>query len=172
MADTAMSDRDKALDNLRKMFRLTMAANFREKGETLESCRARLVAHPATAQVAQKLGCTVEELLTGFGQDEVLHTAPGYDHAREVQNIEAVLERIKNAPVAIHEGELAEDGHGRSGTQQGKLAAPKAGETRSEIRATHAADADLLKQQLQGVRGKMASGTAARPRKKPKPGKP
>ena len=54
MTDTAMTDRDKALDNLRKMFRLTMAANFRDKGETLESCRARLVAHAATAQVAQQ----------------------------------------------------------------------------------------------------------------------
>jgi hypothetical protein len=163
-APATEQEKKQALDNVRKMFRLTMLANYKKPTESIEACRKRLEADPATADVAKKLKCTVAQLLEGFGKDEQFHTAPGYNHAAESARVKEVLENAASAAPAVVEGELAEDKAGKSGTHLGVLKAPAAGERKSAVVTTDEKSAALLKSQMQQVRS-MGSGTGMK--KKP-----
>lgn len=148
----AMTEAELAADNIKKMFRVTMASNARKEGETVEQLQARIAADPGTAKVAAMLHTTVEDLMDGFGNTEQLHVREGYNHAAAVAEVSQIMERVAQEPGSALDGELARDGAGKSGTQLGALAAPKQGDRKSAIVTQDAASAALLRNNLQQVR--------------------
>lgn len=156
-----MTPQQMAIENIKMMFRLTMLENFRNEGESVADLKARLAADAGTATVAQMLRTSVEELLDTFGEEQRFFTPEGYDHKTAMAEVNKIIEAVAAQRTGVYEGELAEDGKAKSGTQMGVLAAPRDGERKSQILANDAKSAELLKQNLQQVRSK-GGGTAVK----------
>lgn len=91
------------VENLRRMFRQTMARAAIERGESLEEARRRIAVDPATAKVAVMLSATVEELLAGFGEEQVFLVDPAYDHAAETARVEAVVAKVASTAIGLND---------------------------------------------------------------------
>lgn len=163
--ERAAAEKAAGLDNLRKMFRLTMATNYRRAGESLEACKLRVAADPATASVAAKLHCTVEQLLTGWGGDEQLHTQPGYNHRKATDEVEAIILGAAHRAHA-RDSERAADKRDTAVKHAGVLAAPMEGERLGAVVETDAASAAQFKEAMRAVRNR-GSGSATGLMRKP-----
>lgn len=96
-------------ENLRRMFRQTMAHNARRSGESLEQTGARLVRDPATAQVAKALGCSVQELLDGFGgQPEVFYVDRGYDREAAERAVDRAIDKAAGATLGTNDPKIGD----------------------------------------------------------------
>lgn len=115
------------IENMRRMFRQTMARRAREAGEDLEDARARLARDPQTARLAQLLGATVDELLTGFGGEERFITAASYDPKTERERVEVVIARVASTPIGLNDASRG-DAVERAARRSAPLAAPRIGE--------------------------------------------
>jgi hypothetical protein len=168
-----MTEPELAIDNIKKMFRTTMALNARQEGESMESLRARIAADAGTLRVAQMLKCSVEDLMEGFGQQEQFHVPEGYNHAVAMAEVNRIMEEVAAMPVSVHEGEAGRDLVGKSGTQFGILAAPKEGDTKAAIVSEDRKSVDALKDSLQRARsqvGALRTNKPGAPKKDPPPG--
>lgn len=95
-------------ENLRRMFRQTMAHNARRPGESIEQTGARLARDPATAQVAKALGCSVRELLEGFGRAEVFHVDRRYDREAAERAVDRAIDRAAGATLGTNDPKLGD----------------------------------------------------------------
>ena len=119
-------------ENLRRMFRQTMANNAWRSDETLDVAHARLMRDPGTARVAKTLGCTVAELLEGFGQDEVFYVEEGYDRASAEKEVAAIVEKVASAAMGTNDPQI-KDSVERSQAREQTPAAPHVDEERGRV---------------------------------------
>jgi hypothetical protein len=84
------------LANLRAVFRQQMVRGA-HPAETVDQIRARLEADPATKEIADRLECSVCELLEGLGEAETFVVAEDYDHERASAEVDAIMEELTRA---------------------------------------------------------------------------
>ena len=152
-----MTEPELAIDNIKKMFRTTMALNARQEGESLAQLRERIAADAGTVRVAQMLKCSVEDLMEGFGQQEAFHVPEGYNHAAAMAEVNTIMESVAAMPVSVHEGEAGQDKKDASGKQLGVLVAPKEGETRATILSDDKKSVVSLQDSLQRARSQVGA---------------
>lgn len=143
------------LENLRAMFRQTMAASAPPE-EPIEETRARIAADPATREVAKRLRCSVAELLEGLGEPQSFIVDEDYDHEAAAAQIDVVIQRVIDAPIGSSDDPNVGDRvEARALRHEGAHAAPHAEGPRGQIGGAKA-DAALVRRQMMTA--------AARPR--------
>jgi hypothetical protein len=133
-----------AVENMRRLFRRTMAESYPRKGEAIEDTVRRLRADPATADVASRLACTIDELLEGFGQPEPFIVDTRYDHDRASAVMDTIIERVIGSPLGLDDPAERDDRVVRFTRNVGVKAAPHVEAARGRIDGDEAAKRQIL----------------------------